>query len=124
VERKGSLSEVAGNFLSRKDSDRSNAAFDRLLGAASYPLVFYEGHLYSNKHLPKIPNLNVALDAILRASVGRGLQIVILPTTTLMQRREAAMLVARFLIQTSMLPLRTDLPDSPNRLDPAPTITP
>lgn len=96
VERKGSLREVSSNCLGR-DRDRFLNCLNRLQRACAYPVLFLEDNP-RRKHKDD----DRGLDALMRLCFERSISLVIMPTSTITQRRLAGERIARLLINGAL----------------------
>lgn len=103
VERKGGLREVAGNCLTVEGRRRFISQVDRLKAQAKHPYLMLEGSPTElQKPVANVPKPFLALDAIQRILLERGVPLLLLPSTTITARRAMGEWVARLLINGAL----------------------
>lgn len=103
IERKGGLREIAGNCLTRDGRRRFISQIDRLKAQAKHPYLMLEGSpLDLQKPVSNVPKPFLALDAIQRILLERGVPLLLLPSTTVASRRAMGEWVARLLINGAL----------------------
>ena len=103
IERKGSLSEIAGYCLTKDGRRRFISQIDRLKESASVPYVLLEGTPQDlKKPTVYVPKPHLALDAFQRILMEREVPLLLLPSTTLSARRGMGEWVARLLINGAL----------------------
>ena len=116
LERKGSLTEVAGNCLTREGRRKFVECCRRLRASCERPILMLEGSpaiLRSPiRGLEDVPP-GVPFDALYRLLREYGIELLLLPGTSLPQRQAMGEFVARVLVNSA---LTRRLPDDPTGL--------
>lgn len=103
IERKGHITEISKNLLTKKDRPRFLKAFDKLRDDFQRPILLIEGSptqlLRPGKYAPE-PEL--ALSHLMRESTIRGIEFLVLPSSTISTRRAVGIIAANLLIQTAV----------------------
>lgn len=104
VERKGAVSEVCKNCLTREGRRKFASACQRLSLACSFPVLLLEGDIpsYCDADPRTQTPPGAGLDALLRMVADYGLHLLTIPRTTSAGRYTVGEWVARLLINTAL----------------------
>ena len=108
IERKGSISEIAQNCLTKDGRRKFLDCLKRLKDNFKYPILLFEGEIHKVQsariHIPG-PKFNpgIAVDALMRLTLEYEVPIYLMPCTTIAQRRATGEWAARLLINTGLM---------------------
>jgi ERCC4-type nuclease len=125
VERKSGLREVAGNCLTG-DRRRFVECLERLRAACTGPVLLLEGSPSSLLTAPAgkgEPDPVLGFDSLLRLLVEYHVQLVMLPTSSLAQRKAAGEVVARLMLAGALSWPSTSTPTPSTSTEPRPSET-